>query len=81
MIKMIEKRKPYGNIEPYCQQMTVLDNFAGIVPKEGGAIINIEEKEFNDFPYSSPSSNSQADIIGDLESLCVCEWRFPQEDP
>lgn len=78
MIKMVEKRKPFGNIEPYCQQMVVLDDFAGIVPKENGAIINIEEEEFSNYPYASTvAGDSTADVIGDLESLCVCEWRFP----
>lgn len=75
-IKMVEKRKPFGNVEPYCQQMYVEDSFA-IVPKPSGLIVNIEEQEFNDFSqYAAPTGEAGA-TIGDLESLCICEWRYP----
>ena len=93
MIKMVEKRKPFGNIEPYCQQMVVLDDFVGIVPKPNGYIVNIEEEEFQNGQLPEPTGSSKRsdawlngrsldrrdeyDVMGDLESFCVCEWRFP----
>ena len=70
-IKMEEKRKPKNDIQPYCQQMRILDNGL-IVPQEDVQIINISEIE----PGSS--NNQKRDgMYGSttvLDSNCVCEW-------
>ncbi|ETN46700.1 uncharacterized protein HMPREF1541_00887 [Cyphellophora europaea CBS 101466] len=86
MIKMVEKRKPHDNIEPYCQQMEVQQDWS-VTPYVGADTIEIDEAEFED--YSPPSAKRSTPgsrglslkkrdenaIIGDLESLCICEWR------
>lgn len=68
---MEEKRKPKNDIQPYCQQMRILDNGL-IVPQEDVQIINISEIE----PGSS--NNQKRDgMYGSttvLDSNCVCEW-------
>lgn len=88
LIKMVEKRKPHDNIEPYCQQMQVLDNWQ-IVPIPGVDVVEIDEEEYEDFAEGTskmkrtiPGSNGRSlakrgedEIIADLESLCICEWR------
>jgi len=70
-IKMEEKRKPENNIQPYCQQMRVLDSGL-IVPQEGVSIINVTEIE-----PSSSSTQKRGSMDGsttELGSNCVCEW-------
>ena len=70
-IKMEEKRKPENNIQPYCQQMRILDSGL-IVPQEGVSIINVTEIE----PGSS-STQKRGSMDGSttaLRSNCVCEW-------
>lgn len=83
---MVEKRKPHDNIEPYCQQMEVQQDWS-VTPYVGADTIEIDEAEFED--YSPPSAKRSTPgsrglslkkrdenaIIGDLESLCICEWR------
>ena len=82
LVKMIEKRKPQNNIQPYCQQMQVLNNWQ-IVPIPLIPTICIEETEFA-APTSSPTSNGKrweeyvakrnAQTQTQLESNCICEW-------
>lgn len=70
-IKLEEKRKPENNIQPYCQQMRILDTQM-IVPQEGVPIINVSETE----PTSS-NHYKRAGMDGSTTSLgsnCVCEW-------
>jgi hypothetical protein len=70
-IKMEEKRKPANNIQPYCQQMRILDSGL-IVPQEGVSIINISETE-----PSSSSTKKRGSMDGSTAALgsnCVCEW-------
>jgi hypothetical protein len=70
-VKMEEKRKPENNIQPYCQQMRILDSGL-IVPQEGVSIINVTEIE-----PSSSSSQKRDSMDGSTTSLgsnCVCEW-------
>lgn len=88
MIKMVEKRKPHENIDPYCQQMQVLDNWM-VVPIPGVDIVEIDEAEFEDYRQGTSKARrslagsrgqslvkrDEEDIISDLESLCICEWR------
>jgi hypothetical protein len=84
-IKMVEKRKPNNNIGPYCQQMQVLDNWQ-IVPIPESDIVDVDEAQFDEFisggqnqrrstKYGSMRRRDETDLIGDLESLCICEWR------
>ncbi|KAK6379212.1 hypothetical protein LTS17_006130 [Exophiala oligosperma] len=75
LVKMVQKRKPDNNIQPYCQQMQVLNNWQ-IMPIPTIATIAIEESEF------APSSTSPArwairrgtDSTQQLNSNCICEW-------
>jgi hypothetical protein len=70
-IKMEEKRKPENNIQPYCQQMRILDSGL-IVPQEGVSIINVTEIE-----PSSSSTQKRGSVDGSTAALgsdCVCEW-------
>lgn len=70
-IKMEEKRKPENNIQPYCQQMRILDSGL-IVPQEGVSIINVTEIE-----PSSSSTQKRDSMDGSTAALgsnCVCEW-------
>jgi hypothetical protein len=70
-IKLEEKRKPENNIQPYCQQMRILDSLT-IVPQEGVPIINVSEIE-----PSSTSRYKRAGMDGSTAALgsnCVCEW-------
>jgi hypothetical protein len=70
-IKMEEKRKPDNNIQPYCQQMRILDSGL-IVPQEGVSIINVTETE----PSGSGTKkrDSMDGSTAALGSNCVCEW-------
>ena len=68
---MEEKRKPENNIQPYCQQMRILDSGL-IVPQEGVSIINVTETE-----PSSSSTQKRDSMDGSTAALgsnCVCEW-------
>jgi hypothetical protein len=70
-IKLEEKRKPENNIQPYCQQMRVLES-GTIVPQEGEQIISVSETE-----PSSPNRHKRDDMDGSITALgsnCVCEW-------
>jgi hypothetical protein len=88
LVKMVEKRKPHSNIQPYCQQMTVLPNW-NIIPKEGVETICIEEKQYAEETGSiekrwvDKKSHvvrgeggivRRLDFTEQLESLCICEW-------
>jgi hypothetical protein len=70
-VKLEEKRKPENNIQPYCQQMRILETRM-IVPQEGVSIIKVLETE----PTGS-SHHKRNGMDGSTESLgsnCVCEW-------
>lgn len=86
LIKMVEKRKPHSNVAPYCQQMKVMTNWL-VVPLETPTI-PIEEKEYSMPPPNKKRQEQnwgwskktdvlarRDDIIGQLESMCICEWR------
>lgn len=70
MIKMLEKRKPGGNVPPYCQKMQVLDDW-DIVPIPTVAPIWITE---NDYDGPNKKLRRDSDTTSQLESNCVCEW-------
>jgi hypothetical protein len=70
-VKLEEKRKPNNNIQPYCQQMRILDTRM-IVPQEGVSIINVSETE-----PSGSDNYKRGEMDGSTQSLgsnCVCEW-------
>lgn len=69
LVKIEEKRKPSGNIKPYCQQMQILDNL-DIVPKLEVAKISVPEVEDKD-PPSSKRMRRRGD---DVDQNCACEW-------
>jgi len=81
LIKMLEKRKPGQNIQPYCQQMQVLNDWQ-IMPIPGVPTICIEETEYPSAAAATATGSSKRwfrrrdedDTTALLESNCVCEW-------
>jgi hypothetical protein len=78
LVKMVEKRKPHGNIEPYCQQMQVLNNWQ-IMPIPDVPTICIDETEFAKPTGSNrlvrrKTKLQKKDSTQELESNCICEW-------
>ncbi|KIX03087.1 uncharacterized protein Z518_06637 [Rhinocladiella mackenziei CBS 650.93] len=77
LVKMVEKRKPENNIQPYCQQMQVLNNWQ-IVPIPEIPTICIEESEYT--PAASTGGSRMAirkrgpDTVQQMGSNCICEW-------
>ncbi|EXJ87818.1 hypothetical protein A1O1_04745 [Capronia coronata CBS 617.96] len=77
LVKMVEKRKPDNNVQPYCQQMQVLNNWQ-IVPIPTVPTIAIEESDYG--PASATAGSKMAmrrqagDTIQQLGSNCICEW-------
>lgn len=70
-MKVEEKRKPSGNIPPYCQQMQVLDN-GDIVSRPYVAPISVQEIEDMDV-----DNRNRFKRRGDREDRgrgCACEW-------
>lgn len=74
LVKIEEKRKPSHNIEPYCQQMQVLDN-GQIVPLGNVAQISVPEVEAVDSLAEKRfrRKRRREDDLG-LSLNCVCEW-------
>lgn len=84
LVKMVEKRKPHSNIQPYCQQMQVLNDWQ-VMPIPDIPTILVEESEFAPAAATSAASNKmkravnqalhkRADTTMELESYCICEW-------
>jgi len=78
LVKMVEKRKPHSNIQPYCQQMQVLNNWQ-IMPIPTVPTICVIEDEYA--PAATPGGNNRMarrkrspDSISQLSSNCICEW-------
>ena len=71
LMKVEEKRKPIGNVPPYCQQMQVLDN-GEIVPVPSVAKIPVQEIEDMD-AYNRNRFRRRGDAE-DLSRGCACEW-------
>jgi len=69
LIKIEEKRKPTGNIRPYCEQMQILDNL-DIVPIGTVAQIPVPEVGAMDAP-ASRRLKRRDDY---LSQNCACEW-------
>ena len=78
-VKMVEKRKPKPNVQPYCQQMEVKPNWQ-IVPLPDVPTVCIEETEYS---RAEPTGDSKRWVgrydrrstsMDELESMCICEW-------
>lgn len=71
---MVEKRKPDQNVQPYCQQMQVLNNWQ-IMPIPTVPTICIEEDEFGAAATANSGNKiKRGDTVQQLGSNCVCEW-------
>ncbi|OAL36314.1 hypothetical protein AYO20_04472 [Fonsecaea nubica] len=78
LVKMVEKRKPDNNVQPYCQQMQVLNNWQ-IMPIPNVPTVCIEESD-----YGTPTSGADSrrrmmskrsyNTVDQLGSNCICEW-------
>lgn len=84
-VKMVEKRKPQFNIQPYCQQMEVKANWQ-IVPKQDVPTVCIEETEYappkptgNDKRWAGRFPKRAADSVNQMESMCICEWESREQ--
>ena len=79
-VKMVEKRKPDSNIQPYCQQMEVRANWQ-IVPKQDVPTVCIDETEYappeptgKDKRWAGRYRKRAANSVDQMESMCICEW-------
>ncbi|KEF60369.1 uncharacterized protein A1O9_01929 [Exophiala aquamarina CBS 119918] len=79
LVKMVEKRKPHSNIQPYCQQMQVLNNWQ-IMPIPTVPTICVTEDEYSP-PAATDAGNKHMsrrkrspDTVSQLASNCICEW-------
>lgn len=74
---MVEKRKPDDNVQPYCQQMQVLNNWQ-IMPIPDVPTICIEELDFGPIPTGNSRMGKRGTDIGttvqQLGSNCICEY-------
>ncbi len=72
---MIEKRKPTGNVGPYCEQMQVLNDWQ-IVPLPDVEPLRIEEEKFGDAQghVAGSARVRRRALVDQLRSKCVCEW-------
>jgi hypothetical protein len=70
LIKIEEKRKPSGNIQPYCQQMQILENMK-FVPKEAVDPIPVPEVASAEAPASRRFRRRGSDDGG---TTCACQW-------
>jgi hypothetical protein len=70
-MKVMEKRKPSNNIQPYCQQMQILDNLK-IEPVPDVALIPVQEEGYMDAPI--PQRFRRRDSPWNQFQNCACEW-------
>ncbi|KAJ9493986.1 hypothetical protein LTR99_010921 [Exophiala xenobiotica] len=75
LVKMVQKRKPGSNVQPYCQQMQVLNNWQ-IMPIPDVPTVTIQEDEYASQPTSAArmAIRPRADMTEQLGSNCICEW-------
>lgn len=77
LAKMVEKRKPDDNVQPYCQQMQVLNNWQ-IMPIPDVPTICIEESDYSSAAATGGSRMSMrkrnGDTVQQMTSNCICEW-------
>ncbi len=77
LAKMVEKRKPDDNVQPYCQQMQVLNNWQ-ILPIPNVPTICVEESDYT--TATATGGNKMArhkrsgNTVQQLGSNCICEW-------
>ncbi|OAP59362.1 hypothetical protein AYL99_06660 [Fonsecaea erecta] len=77
LVKMVEKRKPDDNVQPYCQQMQVLNNWQ-IMPIPDVPTICVDESDYGT-PTSGPDKRrvmrrGNPNTVEQLGSNCICEW-------
>jgi hypothetical protein len=76
LAKMVEKRKPDDNVQPYCQQMQVLNNWQIVAIPDIPTICITE----SDYQASATGGSRMAarkrdpDTVSQLASNCICEW-------
>lgn len=73
VVKIEEKREPNGNIQPYCEQMQILNNWE-IVPRDAISRIPVREVGSEE---TSPFVSRRLGRRGDdfhLHQTCACEW-------
>jgi hypothetical protein len=76
LAKMVEKRKPDNNVQPYCQQMQVLNNWQ-IMAIPDVPTICIEESDYSQAAATGGSRRMHkrdTDTVQQLSSNCICEW-------
>jgi hypothetical protein len=74
LIKIEEKRKPSGNIPPYCQQMQILDSME-LVIREAVEPIPVPEVASMEAPASRRFRRRGSD---DGSTTCACQWMSGQ---
>ncbi|KAJ9610589.1 hypothetical protein H2200_005366 [Cladophialophora chaetospira] len=77
LAKMVEKRKPDDNVQPYCQQMQVLNNWQ-ILPIPDIPTICVEESDYSAAAATGGSKTAirrrDGDTVQQMASNCICEW-------
>lgn len=73
LVKIEEKRKPSDNIEPYCQQMRILED-GRIIPIVGVEQIEIPEEEASIEEDSIPPRLMVRGDASQPNEICACEW-------
>lgn len=77
LAKMVEKRKPNDNVQPYCQQMQVLNNWQ-IMPIPGVPTICIDESDYSSAAptggHRMAMNKRNGDTMQQMASNCICEW-------
>ena len=76
LAKMVEKRKPNDNVQPYCQQMQVLNDWQ-IMPIPDVPTVSIEESDYSQAAATGDSRRAvkrNTDTVQQLSSNCLCEW-------
>jgi hypothetical protein len=76
LIKIEEKRKAYGNVQPYCQQMQILDNQDIVVRGEVPQIPVPEDPGMDGVRKRSWEKRKleARDTYDDLQRNCACLW-------
>jgi len=73
MIKLQERRVPNGHVQPYCQQMQLLDNgqYNPVSDASGKPLVRkLDEVD------PTPSYEEKRDVIVEMDSVdtCFCAW-------
>ena len=73
LVKVEEKRKPSDNVEPYCEQMQILDDLR-IVPVGMVEQIPIPEEETSIEERSISQRLKLRSDASQPDEICACEW-------